>query len=924
MKLLNFKASNLFSLGEVEINLDKRGLLLITGNSNDEGGQNGCVDKDTEFLSPNGWKYISEYKNEKVLQFDPVSGKADFVNPISYIKLPCTNFNSIQSKYGINQVLSDEHTVLYISQKTNKYKTITAKELVAKHTFNRYGFRGYFPTTYTLNNIKTSLPLSEWELRLQIAVIADGYFPNNTNRCRVNIKKQYKKDRLLDILNKLQIPVAIRQYTPKDLQFNTYFFDAPLKDKYFDEKYYACSFEQLQIVCDEIFRWDGDITKQIYRTTIKSSADFIQYALHAIGYRASIIVSKERPNKPIEYIVTVTKSKTPTLSYKSRITTTSSIDGYKYCFKVPSGFLVLRRRNDIFITGNSGKSSLSSKGIVWTLYGSTAAGDKADAVINRFADENATCSGSIDVECGNGGRFRIIRSRRPNRLTIVDLASGADVSCKTERDTQAMVDRLLGRSRETFLQTDFFGQGKAANFLDLTPKAQAELLETILPFEALTKLADDAKGFLVKLKPVLASEERQVSEHNGKMLEAQRQERELSASIDLWETNHAAKIESLTKDIANLTDNDSVVAKIGELKRLVISLPTRDETSLLEREARASLMALEEQRASYSSALAEWRGVAAKKLVKPVNNTCPTCAQTISEGKFNALLEAYECASMEVVSAAKTVDAYTEELTKLTDAIAVERSKLATAAQNTVKRDKVDADIAKLDATRNSDKLAILRQNLEAELLESNPFEHLYSNNASTLKAVMNSLGHHKARLAEVENDRKALEFWQAAFGKEIKNEFLNQICPFLEARANLHLGGMGNGQIKIKVSTTKMLQSTAQKSEFHIEVTSATGSNTYDGLSGGEKQIVNFATGLALADLAELQATGQSYVTILDEPMFALDDRNSENFINYLQSFLLKKKDTVLLVSNEESLKRLVPDQIKVIKQNGVTSLET
>ena len=35
-----------------------------------------------------------------------------------------------------------------------------------------------------------------------------------------------------------------------------------------------------------------------------------------------------------------------------------SEDGFSYCFSVPSTFLVLRRNDNIFITGNSGKSFL--------------------------------------------------------------------------------------------------------------------------------------------------------------------------------------------------------------------------------------------------------------------------------------------------------------------------------------------------------------------------------------------------------------------------------------------------------------------------------------------------------------------------------------------------------------------------------------
>jgi DNA repair exonuclease SbcCD ATPase subunit len=187
---------------------------------------------------------------------------------------------------------------------------------------------------------------------------------------------------------------------------------------------------------------------------------------------------------------------------------------------------------------------------------------------------------------------------------------------------------------------------------------------------------------------------------------------------------------------------------------------------------------------------------------------------------------------------------------------------------------------------------------------------------------VVSSLSHQKSRLDELLNDQKSLDFWQQAFSKELKNEFLNQVCPFLEQKANIHLGGMGNGQLKVKVSTKKLLKTGDDRSEFSIGVCSDTGGSSYDALSGGEKQMANFAVGLALSDLAEIQVDGPSYFMVLDEPFMALDARNSENLVNYLNTYLQSKKETILLVSNEESLKSLIPNSILVTKDNGVSCL--
>jgi len=60
----------------------------------------------------------------------------------------------------------------------------------------------------------------------------------------------------------------------------------------------------------------------------------------------------------------------------------------------------------------------------------------------------------------------------------------------------------------------------------------------------------------------------------------------------------------------------------------------------------------------------------------------------------------------------------------------------------------------------------------------------------------------------------------------------------------------------------------------------------------------------------------------ILDEPFVGLDDRNSESIISYLKEELAKIKSTIFLVSNEETLKGLVPNRVLVEKDNGISKI--
>ena len=96
-----------------------------------------CVDNDTEFLSPEGWNKIIDYDGGLVMQFNPSDDTGEFVEPLRYIKEPCYEFIHIKTKYGIDQMLSENHNCLVYKydRKYNfkKYQNITAKEIEQKH-----------------------------------------------------------------------------------------------------------------------------------------------------------------------------------------------------------------------------------------------------------------------------------------------------------------------------------------------------------------------------------------------------------------------------------------------------------------------------------------------------------------------------------------------------------------------------------------------------------------------------------------------------------------------------------------------------------------------------------------------------------------------------------------------------------------------
>lgn len=335
----------------------------------------GCVDSETEYLSPTGWVKISEYVGGKVAQYHPVTERIEFVEPDKYVKLPCETMFRIKTKYGLDQMLSPEHRVLLAAKgNPNKLEVVNAETLFIRQQLwlntgkNRKSretigwSKAAIPVVYGAPGGE-GLPLTDAQLRVQIAVIADGHFPpNNTTRCTVRLKKPRKIERL----RKLLTDASIECYERPDNSvagFVKFSFDAPIRVKEFDEQFWSASNEQLAVVRDEVIHWDGSFregkTTREFISNSKASADFVQYAFNAGGFTSRVVVDSRGPT----YSVLIRDNGHPLQLVSSGkngrnavMRPVASTDGFKYCFMVPSTFLLFRRNGCVFASGNTGKT----------------------------------------------------------------------------------------------------------------------------------------------------------------------------------------------------------------------------------------------------------------------------------------------------------------------------------------------------------------------------------------------------------------------------------------------------------------------------------------------------------------------------------------------------------------------------------------
>lgn len=326
----------------------------------------GCLDAETEFLSPTGWVRMDKWKNHEVLQYDLFRDVASFVKPHTHIRRKNSKgFYKLKHARGLDQLVSEDHRVLFYSGTRSRGfapKTFFARDLVEQQSKLKKPMGGGFRTTFAVDH--PPLNLSDSEIRVVMMIQADGCL-RSKELVELHLRKERKIERAEMLL--AEADIKFKKATQKDGSTRIT-FKTPIATKSL-ALFWSASQAQLEILCDEVLRWDGHAASSAkdhsaYSTTDKENADIVQFAFATQGIRAGIHevthTSPDRANWNPNYSVYLTKNPYVGMIDASGIEMVPSEDGYEYCFAVPSGYFIARRNNKVFITGNCGMMAVKT------------------------------------------------------------------------------------------------------------------------------------------------------------------------------------------------------------------------------------------------------------------------------------------------------------------------------------------------------------------------------------------------------------------------------------------------------------------------------------------------------------------------------------------------------------------------------------
>ncbi len=335
---------------EIQIPKDKDGNLLPFWYPVRKEDLRGCLNGYVEFLTPEGWVQLKDYTpGQKVAQW--ADGEISFTDDVEHIRLECREDMYAFRNSSFEMTVSGEHRVLLDVE--GEKQVLTAEEIAKLAKYASFKERASIVRHYSAGNFQTSL--TEWQIRAMVMFAADGCYHSN-GLCKMELRKERKIERATKILDKL----GVHYSHTVNKRGNTTFRTKALTEKkplHLCHNWFIEPSHTLKILLDEVFLWDGsdkgDKGRE-FTSKYREECDVVQHAAHANGMSTKLY--SRTVNGVTYYTLSVyregsCKNKTSLRSLK--LEREPSWDGYKYCFKVPSSYFVVRQNGVVFVTGNS-------------------------------------------------------------------------------------------------------------------------------------------------------------------------------------------------------------------------------------------------------------------------------------------------------------------------------------------------------------------------------------------------------------------------------------------------------------------------------------------------------------------------------------------------------------------------------------------
>lgn len=503
----------------------------------------------------------------------------------------------------------------------------------------------------------------------------------------------------------------------------------------------------------------------------------------------------------------------------------------------------------------AGKSTLFDA-LCFCLYGSSINGMRIGDLVSY--GEKVTSVGFTFLI--DDREVSIGRSGPPNRIYV----DGKVVE-------QADIDKLIGMSRQRFLNSVLYGQA-APLFVDLSIPERGVFLDELLDLQFWMRASDKAGKTHKTISSDIAKLKIEIGRTEGSLSSLESVE-ELTQKENTWQATQDKRIEDLITEFEQREMN---------LNSIVIPDKETVDNSLKEMRELCDELFLKSTRIENEISNDEKDSRNLEKAIKffDDNQVCPTCSQPITRDFVHKHTDEQR---FDLAILNDRIEKLTTSSKAVKEELAIQRKLLQDAVETQEREKGARAQlIAQVDIEKHM--LDQLEHQITALGEEENPYTKRREQVEATRAIFEEKFVQQKVEETNLNNKLGQYDFWREAF-KRVRLYCIKTVLQQLDIEVMNAASSLGLIGWKIQFTTETETKSGTIKTGVQIKVESPTMPGPFSAWSGGEGQRVRLCVSLGLASLIQRWTGVRWDVEIFDEPTTWLSEAGISDLLDLLKS---------------------------------------